>query len=124
MLVVGATGGKAGPAEDCDQVADPDLQIRGCSRFLELVKGNKEGQAIVYTIRGSAYANKGKSDRAIADYTKAIQINPQYANAYNNRGNVYREKGQHARAIADLRRSHVLGNSRATRSLKELGVKP
>ena len=28
----------------------------------------------------------GKKEDAIIDYSKAIEINPQYADAYNNRG--------------------------------------
>jgi tetratricopeptide (TPR) repeat protein len=42
------------------------------------------------------------TDRAIADYDKAIAINPRHADAYVNRGNAYGEKGQTDGAIADL----------------------
>ena len=41
-------------------------------------------------------------DRAIADYTRAIEIDPRDAVAYNNRGIAYRAKGDNDRAIADL----------------------
>ena len=40
-------------------------------------------------------------DRAIADYSEVIQIQPDFAGAYNNRGNAYGEKGELDRAIAD-----------------------
>ena len=40
-------------------------------------------------------------DQAIADYTQAIRLNPNYALAYYNRGNVYYRKGDYDRAIAD-----------------------
>jgi len=40
-------------------------------------------------------------DRAIADHTEAIRLNPNHAGAYNNRGVAYAEKGDHDRAIAD-----------------------
>jgi tetratricopeptide (TPR) repeat protein len=36
----------------------------------------------VYKNRGSAYQVKGDLDRAIADYTMAIEIDPKYAAAY------------------------------------------
>ena len=39
---------------------------------------------------------------AIADYTEAIRIKPDYASAYNNRGNAYGDLGQHDKAIFDL----------------------
>ena len=40
-------------------------------------------------------------NRAIAEYTKAIELKPDYANAYNNRGNAYSNKSDYSRAIAD-----------------------
>ncbi|MDR1318695.1 MAG: tetratricopeptide repeat protein [Treponema sp.] len=42
---------------------------------------------------------------AIADYTQAIRLNPEYAKAYNNRGATYRRKGDIDRAIADYTRA-------------------
>ena len=39
--------------------------------------------------------------RAIADYDRAIQLNPAFADAYNNRGAAFRGKGDLDRAIAD-----------------------
>ena len=41
-------------------------------------------------------------DRAIADYTEAIRLDPKYANAYSNRGVAYSDKGDKDRAIADF----------------------
>jgi tetratricopeptide (TPR) repeat protein len=44
----------------------------------------------------------GQYDRAITDYNKAIELNPQYAMAYQNRGSSYFKKGQYDLAIADF----------------------
>ena len=41
------------------------------------------------------------SDYLIADYTKAIRLDPDYALAYNNRGLTFRNLGQTANADAD-----------------------
>ena len=38
---------------------------------------------LVYSNRGSIYAEKGQYHRAIADYDNAIRLKPDYANAYN-----------------------------------------
>ena len=38
---------------------------------------------------------------AITDYTQAIRLNPDYADAYYNRGNAKSKLGQHFAAIAD-----------------------
>ena len=54
------------------------------------------------TIVGCAYHNKSEVDRAIGDYTKAINLKPNYANAYNNRGVAYYGKGDYEKAIADF----------------------
>ena len=35
---------------------------------------------------------KGDNDRAIADYTEVIRLNPNYAMAFNNRGAAYGKK--------------------------------
>jgi tetratricopeptide (TPR) repeat protein len=52
--------------------------------------------------RAVAYRGKGQIERAIADYTQAIEINPRYANAYFSRGGTFETKGDHDRAIADF----------------------
>jgi tetratricopeptide (TPR) repeat protein len=44
---------------------------------------------------------KGDSDRAIADYSAAIRLNPKYIQALINRGVAYWMKGDSDRAIAD-----------------------
>ena len=45
---------------------------------------------------------------SIADYDKAIALNPEYANAYYNRGNAYNSKGEYDRAIADYDKAIAL----------------
>ena len=57
--------------------------------------------AEAYYIRGNAYLDKGKYDRAITDYNKAIELNPNFTLAYMNRGFVYLRKGNYDHAIED-----------------------
>jgi tetratricopeptide (TPR) repeat protein len=47
----------------------------------------------VYLNGGNFYQSKGDHDRAIADYTKAIELDPKFTAAYNNRGKAYERKG-------------------------------
>jgi tetratricopeptide (TPR) repeat protein len=59
----------------------------------------------IYVYRAYAYdLNKGvnRIDLAIADYNKAIQINPDVDEIYALRGILYFEKGQYDAAIADF----------------------
>lgn len=55
----------------------------------------------VFNSRGLAYARRGDLDRAIADYNRAIRIDPKSAPFYYNRGNAHSRKGDIDRAIAD-----------------------
>jgi tetratricopeptide (TPR) repeat protein len=41
-------------------------------------------------------------DRAIADFDKAIELNPRLAQAHNGRGLAYRDKNELDKAIADF----------------------
>ncbi|OHE57632.1 MAG: hypothetical protein A2Z47_13215 [Thermodesulfovibrio sp. RBG_19FT_COMBO_42_12] len=50
---------------------------------------------------GNSYYHKGEYDKAVEEYSKAIALNPNYAEAYSNRGAAYNEKGQYDKAIED-----------------------
>ena len=58
--------------------------------------------ARAYVNRGNAYAARGNSDRALADFSRAIELNPGLAEAYNNRGSLYRRTGDYDRAVQDF----------------------
>jgi len=49
--------------------------------------------------RGFSAADKGDFDKAIQNYDKAIELKPDYAEAYNNRGVAYGEKDDFDKAI-------------------------
>ena len=48
-----------------------------------------------------AHGANDNIDKAIEDFTKAIQYEPDYAEAYYHRGNTYFLKGEFDRAIED-----------------------
>ena len=64
--------------------------------------------SLAYSDRGSAYINVGEYDDAIADYDRAIALDPNYAAAYNNRGVARAHKGDYDSAIADYDRTIAL----------------
>lgn len=51
--------------------------------------------------RGYCWERKKEYDKAIADYSEAIRLYPEYAGAYNNRGIVLQKKQEYDKAIAD-----------------------
>jgi len=55
--------------------------------------------------QGTELLKKGQYDQAIANFDKAIEINPRYAEAYNNRGIAYTKKGQYDKAISDYNKA-------------------
>jgi len=63
------------------------------------------GDPEFYLKRGESLCGARQHDRAIADYTTAIQLKPDYAEAYNDRGFAYYLKGNGERAIADFTRA-------------------
>ena len=57
--------------------------------------------ARTYILRGFAYDRKGNLEHSIADFTKAIMLDPKNALAYENRGLAYSAQGEQDRAIRD-----------------------
>jgi TonB family protein len=55
-----------------------------------------------YIDRGRLYIQQDNNDRAIADFTKAIELDPEGANAYNLRGVAYANKLDFDSAIANF----------------------
>ena len=64
--------------------------------------------AHAYLQRGDSSAEHQEYDRAVVDYTHAIDLQPDYAEAYNNRGFAYYWQGQYPNAIADYDRAIAL----------------
>ncbi len=126
-LMLLATVAWADRYRDCNQFADPDRRIRGCTLVIERGKReSRENRSFAYTNRGNAYDDKGEVDRAIADYDEAIALDPNEAFTYYNRGNAYDDKGDKEQAFADYRKAFEIDPSLQVvkAALKRLGVTP
>jgi tetratricopeptide (TPR) repeat protein len=82
---------------------DPEVAIEACST--ELAGSAGTARALPLTNRANAYAQKGMHEKAIADYTAALRIDPNNASAFRNRGLVYLKQKNYALALADLDRA-------------------
>ena len=102
-----------------------DQAIDACSDLLALVDKDpttdSDFKSVTYHNRGLAYGNKGDFDRAIADFNKAIELNPNSNEAYNSRGIAYSSKGDFNSAIADFSKAIKLNpNSAEAYSIRGL----
>ncbi len=75
--------------------------------------------AAEYLDRGCDKDDQKDSKGAIEDYTKAIELNPNYAEAYANRGCAKEELGDKKGAISDWQKAAELGNEDAAKLVRE-----
>ncbi len=71
--------------------------------------------------RGEALLERGNYEEAIAEFTRAIDLNPKDDEAYLQRGFAHGELGQNEKAIKDMRTAAKLGNQKARALLTKMG---
>jgi tetratricopeptide (TPR) repeat protein len=64
---------------------------------------------LFFVSQGADHHARGEIDRAIADYDKAIRLDPKNVAAYSGRGGAYYDKKEYDHAIADYDRAIMLG---------------
>jgi tetratricopeptide (TPR) repeat protein len=75
---------------------------RGLKIIGEVTDHKIESQTAINYFKGIAHSIRGQHDQAIPYYSKAIEINPGFANAYFSRGVALAEgKGEYDEAISD-----------------------
>lgn len=77
-----------------------EARIGGCTALLSSDLPKKYAPYAFYS-RGVALQIERDYDRAIADYTDALRLKPEFAHAFYNRGLAHQTKGDYDRAIAD-----------------------
>ena len=73
-----------------------DDSIKEENKEIEIIENKTE---IDYFILGNNYFDTTKYEKAIESYKKAIEINPEYYNAYNNLGYAYFNRTKYEKAI-------------------------
>ena len=104
LFVSSAVPVLANDEQDCFQGKVAQLRIKSCSEIIQRAPND----ATAYHNRAVGYELSGDIDRAIADYTKTIEIRPDNAAAYENRGRAYASKGDYTHAIADATKASEL----------------
>ena len=94
------------PQADKDSQVDQLISLYNQGQFPEVLTRGKtlaEGYPKafdIYNILGAANMAMGALEEAVANYTRALQIKPDYAVAHNNLGVVLKDLGKHDEAIA------------------------
>jgi tetratricopeptide (TPR) repeat protein len=106
MLITGGwiVAACADDKSDCRDGKDVELKIKGCSALITA----DAKDAIAFYSRGAAYQTKGDLDKAIADYSQAIVLKPDYAAAYENRARAFVDKGDYTRVVDDVTKAGEL----------------
>ena len=65
--------------------------------------------AETYYNRGLAHSEKGELELAIAAYTKAIELKPDYAEAYYCRSKAWLHLGEEGKAKSDMKIASTIG---------------
>jgi tetratricopeptide (TPR) repeat protein len=79
-----------------------DQAIEACTAALTNPKLNARAQAGLLGLRGAKWRDKGDLDRAVADYSEAIRIDPQLAVSYSGRASTLLRRKDYEGAIADF----------------------
>src|SRR5215469_16444872 len=91
VTLIVVLGGGSGPAQGREEPSPaPARAKRGC-----------RGAVIRPLLHGLVYAVLGQYDRAIADCTAALRLDPDSTTAYSVRGWAYTQSGDHQQALAD-----------------------
>jgi len=86
-----------------DKAEDPDEKILYKTNAIEI-----DSHFALFGLRGAAYYEKGRYDFAIWDYTDAIELNPDFEQAYYLRGLAYAKQGKAIEAQRDFEKSEEL----------------
>src|ERR1700733_9167262 len=74
------------PKEERAQIPSPT----NTASLGETIKNTPDNPQ-AYNMRGSVLAQAGKTEEALADFNKAISLDPNYGQAFANRGQIFRQ---------------------------------
>lgn len=75
-------------------------EVEACSALIQAGISDQENLAIAYNNRGRGYMELHDDARALSDFDRATQLNPNLPDPFLNRGRIYSERGDIALAMA------------------------
>ena len=88
----------------CDLGQGPE-DYAGAARVFTGCILKRPEHAHAYFYRALAYSKLRRYEEAVADCSRAIELDPKHSRAWNNRGVAYLDLGQPAKAVADFSRA-------------------
>ena len=88
---------------DC-RAADRPESAAACTRILNSGRLPESQHYIAYLNRGAAHRHAGEDEKALADFDRAAELEPSYADTFYNRALVHHVLGSTEKAIQDLDR--------------------
>ena len=82
-----------------------EAAIAACTRAIQSGKFSGEPLAAIYHNRAIELRRDGDYDRAIADYSQAVRLEPEFTGAYAGRGLAHEGKGEIEKAKTDYRKA-------------------
>ncbi|MFC2131452.1 tetratricopeptide repeat protein [Bacteroidota bacterium] len=80
-------------------------------KFLNAATEANPNASVAYFLKGNISKDAGDYTSAVKDYSEAISIDNEYAEALNNRGSLYGMAGEYEKSINDLRKAIQLDPS-------------
>jgi tetratricopeptide (TPR) repeat protein len=85
----------------CRAVASPEYRIDACSEVIDSGAVSTERRAAALVARGSIRSELGQHARAVADFGRALRLDPDNALALLERGRVHHDRGAYDSAVRD-----------------------
>ena len=79
--------------------ADLDDVIKTCTSIIDSGLDTRQNRAVAYSNRGDALREKGEFERALADHTEALKLDPFSSALHDNFGRLLADMGEFDRAI-------------------------
>jgi tetratricopeptide (TPR) repeat protein len=105
----------------CGSVPIKSDAVGACSRIIAAPRTSAHDRTMALTFRGDARHSQGDNAAAIADYSQALTLQPDYRPALIGRAIAYRETNDPTRAIADFDQAIKL-DPKDAKALYERGV--
>ena len=97
-LLAGCQSSYLAPSVEIDPAQGSQANIASLTTVVEANPDSPEA----YNVRGTAYGRAGRNREALADFTRAIELNPRFHQAYANRALIHRQMDE-----PEIGRAHV-----------------